>query len=950
MKLLTYISRVVRSIKSHLLMRNLNSNSFVDEEWYLKNYPDVAAAGVNPKVHYEIYGRKEGRLPFYLPSIPLERNLWANAFTPEKVLAELCTFVDDNDANSIYTRKVLAEFFLFQGKYEQSLSYARKAIAEIDQVAGLINESSLFLTAFEAAYRLGSKSVAAQLLSHHRWKESNAKLLACQMLSLKKSLPYLNRIYLKHRLLEINSANSENYLDNLYAKHARWLWSNAFYSKRYKPAHKVSVVVPLYNAEDTISNALKSLLSQTWPEIEIIVVDDCSTDTSLEVVSTFTKYPNVKVLTNSENMGAYPTRNRGAKQASGDFITVMDADDWAHPQKIELQVLPLISDQGFVGTVSHWVRCNESLEFTRLRNDGSWIYRNISSLMIPSKIFKTVGYWDELKAGADTEFYLRLLANFGENSIHEVLQDVPLSFGRVHSASLTQTSKTHLVTQFGGVRQEHLGYAKCWHKNSPLPIKLENQACHFPVPPELCSNALSRGLSEQEIHRWRRALDNSWYLERYSDVSKMGVTLYDHFWSSGEALDYAPSPLFVPSAYRYKKKLCSTVSPTWDALINGWNFSEPVVCDGASDTDGAHILIVAHSVSQELFGAELSFEDIVNAAHASGYKVTLVLPNAANTDYVTRLLKKSNRIIFLPLQWFTSSKAASSEIERFMTSYIQSNAVSLVYINTIMMNEPYRAANNVNVPVITHVRELPEHDNHIRGLLQETAKQTAERLKRWTDYFVANSHFTAEWLGLKDRVFVLSNQVEQPERVAPIDLAAPLKVCLIGSNIQKKGVEDFFCIAQACKATDIQFSLYGPVTHDVKCAEKKYPTKNIVYEGYTQNIQEAIQANDIVLSLSWFQESFGRTAAEAMSNGRVVLGYDYGAILETVSEHGGMFFPFKRPDLVADALKVIAKNKVMLLPLAKHALQKARLEYSQEIYHTKFKRIVDEILTSHSTK
>ncbi len=63
-----------------------------------------------------------------------------------------------------------------------------------------------------------------------------------------------------------------------------------------------------------------------------------------------------------------------------------------------------------------------------------------------------------------------------------------------------------------------------------------------------------------------------------------------------------------------------------------------------------------------------------------------------------------------------------------------------------------------------------------------------------------------------------------------------------------------------------------------------------------------------------------------------------------------MFFPFKRPDLVADALKVIAKNKVMLLPLAKHALQKARLEYSQEIYHTKFKRIVDEILTSHSTK
>lgn len=266
------------------------------------------------------------------------------------------------------------------------------------------------------------------------------------------------------------------------------------------------------------------------------------------------------------------------------------------------------------------------------------------------------------------------------------------------------------------------------------------------------------------------------------------------------------------------------------------------------------------------------------------------------------------------------------------------------------MHEPYRAAKNAKVPVVTHVRELPEQDEHIRSLLQETAKQTAERLSGWTDYFVANSHFTAKWLDLEDRVFVLHNQVEQPERVRPIDLYSPLKVCLIGSNIQKKGVEDFFYIAHACIATDIQFSLYGPITHDVKCAEKKYPTKNIVYGGYKQNVEEAIQASDIVLSLSWFQESFGRTVAEAMSNGRVVLGYDYGAILETVGEHSGMLFPFKRPDLIADALKEIAKNKSMLLPLGNAALQKARLEYSQEIYNTKFKKIVDEILASHSKK
>ena len=63
--------------------------SFVDKEWYLDTYPDVAAAGIDPAIHFERHGRFEGRLPCPLPSLPIARDLWANAFTPDKYLEAL---------------------------------------------------------------------------------------------------------------------------------------------------------------------------------------------------------------------------------------------------------------------------------------------------------------------------------------------------------------------------------------------------------------------------------------------------------------------------------------------------------------------------------------------------------------------------------------------------------------------------------------------------------------------------------------------------------------------------------------------------------------------------------------------------------------------------------------------------------------------------------------------
>lgn len=917
--------------------------SFVDREWYLKTYPDVAAAGADPVVHFERFGRKEGRMPCNLPALPLERDIWANAFAPEPFLSELITQSKSTDINGLYAAKVLAAFFLFKADYQNALHHALRLIAKFEQAAQLTNEQVIFLIAFEAAYKSNNVDKTKVLLDDKRWRLSNSKLLAEQMLQNKlNKLDSLNTIYKKNKLKRLECSSDLLSLDTLKAKAARYSLPRLKIRKASSP--KVSIIVPMFNAEDKIQITIESLLAQTWPSTEIIIVDDCSTDNSLSVVRQYEFFTNIKIVKNQENLGAYPTRNRGVKLATGDFITIMDADDWAHPQKIEKQVLPLIKQKHLCGSLSHWVRCNSQLEFTRLRVDQSWIYRNVSSLMVRAAIFNDVGYWDELKAGADTEFYLRLIANYGEDKLLEVLPDVPLSFGRVHNASLTQSSNTHLVTQFGGPRQEHLVYARVWHMHSAKPLKFNPENVTFPVPTELCSNPEHRNSSVCEIERWRRAFDNKWYLNAYPTVNNMGLSIQDHFWRHGEAEDRSPNPLFVPSAYAYKEKLTSATSPTWDALKQGWAFNEPVSLKGLSKNSGQSIAIFAHSVSEQLFGAELSFLDMVNGCAEAGYAVFVFLPNASNKAYIETLLPLSSKIIFTPLQWYFNGKVADPVIIEYLASFFTDNDIKLAYINTIMLLEPYLAARMASVKTVTHIRELPEHDEHIQGLLRETPEQTKNRLLQYSDYFISNSLLTAGWMEPDERSFIVYNKVFGVAQPSNIDIRQPLRVCMLSSNTKKKGIEDFFEIAQKCENTNIDFNLFGPITEDVKQAALNYPVENVTLCGFVKDSAEAITKNDVVLCLSWFQESFGRTAAEAMINSRVVVGYDWGAISEVVTNEGGILVPFRDTSLIAETLRSFANNKKNLLGYVTAAKQRAESFFSESAYNAKLKAVLLEII------
>ena len=900
----------------------------------------MAAAGIDPREHFEKHGRREGRLPCFLPSIAIEKSLWASAHRPSVFLKALNCAVKQGGFNGVYASKVLADFHLFQGANDEAVKAASYLIEHQTSAEELFDLNELFLLQFSSLLLNNDIAEASALLANKRWLENSSKLLAMETLSDDSNrVLYLNRLFKVNGLSQVNLNNGNSPLDSLCASRPKTkLIARAF--SLLKPT-TVSVVVPCYNAEKTIATCLTSLKNQTWPYIEIIVVDDGSTDNSLiELARLKADISGLKVVSNKSNRGAYATRNFGMSLATGDFLTVMDADDWAHPQKIEKQVNPLLFSHSLKGTVSHWVRCTEDLKFSRLRSGNSWVHRNVSSLLVRKHVFAALGGWDEVKVNADTEFYERCIAKFGQAAIKEVMPDVPLSFGRAHAASLTQNAETHLVTQYGGVRKQYMDCARAWHKNSPGLKLLRDEQRPFPVPPSILlasSNSACVRENKARFGKWSKALDENWYAQIYDDVSSMGLDIHDHFWGRGEKEGRYPSPLFNPQAYAYKFELPNTVSPTWHALHNdSWDFSAPVSIKGFAKNEGeVHVALFGHAVSETVFGAERSLVDITEAMQKANISITLFLPSCSNITYIEELKQFVSKIVFLPLPWANGREEPIQPVAQYLESDFLHCGYDCVYVNTLTLIEPLSAAKKAGIPTVMHVRELVEFDNDLADLLRESPQRTHARVIATSDYFIANSEETARWLNEPERTTVIYNCVDTSSSQGPMP-SGSLKICMLSSNVKKKGVEDFFEVASLCKdASNIQFTIYGPITNEVIMAAKRFGDANVTIAGYVEKPKEAMAEHHIVLALSHFKESFGRTVAEAMSLGRVVIGYDWGAVSELVDKQSGVLVDYKSTTSVVDAILDLNRNPELVASMGNFAAKRASELFSRDTFRKK---------------
>lgn len=119
--------------------------------------------------------------------------------------------------------------------------------------------------------------------------------------------------------------------------------------------NKISIIMPVYNAEKTIARAIKSVISQTYNDLELIITDDNSTDNSKSIIEKHIELDSrITILTNNNGKGAFSARNNSIKYASGDYISFLDSDDSWHPKKLELQIEAMNKNNCFASHSSYY--------------------------------------------------------------------------------------------------------------------------------------------------------------------------------------------------------------------------------------------------------------------------------------------------------------------------------------------------------------------------------------------------------------------------------------------------------------------------------------------------------------------------------------------------------------------------------------------------------------------
>jgi glycosyltransferase involved in cell wall biosynthesis len=182
----------------------------------------------------------------------------------------------------------------------------------------------------------------------------------------------------------------------------------------------VSVVIPCYNAAAYIAETVNSVISQTYPAIEIIVVDDGSTDVSADVLQPYADAGSI-ILIRQKNAGVCNARNTGIETAKGDIIALLDADDWMYPDNIREKVDRLVDENADL--VFSWAEVTDEkltpkyvLQGARPEHFAEEVFNftpppipSPSSVVARKAALKEVGMFDtQLGTSADLDIWIRL--------------------------------------------------------------------------------------------------------------------------------------------------------------------------------------------------------------------------------------------------------------------------------------------------------------------------------------------------------------------------------------------------------------------------------------------------------------------------------------------------------------------------------------------------------------
>lgn len=212
----------------------------------------------------------------------------------------------------------------------------------------------------------------------------------------------------------------------------------------------VSVIIPVYNTEEYVERCLRSVLNNTYKNIEIICVNDGSTDNSLEVIQKVAADNSRVRIINQTNKGVSAARNAGLAESEGEFVAFIDSDDWIHPQYFELLMkCQLENDANIV--VCSYVKAKKFADFSELSYDKLNV-RNADILQVMNENQLRYVVWarlykkellfehkfaEDFKRGEDTIFNTEVICSADDLNMFVIDEGLYYYFDRDGSAMYT---------------------------------------------------------------------------------------------------------------------------------------------------------------------------------------------------------------------------------------------------------------------------------------------------------------------------------------------------------------------------------------------------------------------------------------------------------------------------------------------------------------------------------
>lgn len=307
----------------------------------------------------------------------------------------------------------------------------------------------------------------------------------------------------------------------------------------------VNIIIPLYNKEQTVTRTIESILKQTFQDWQLIVVDDGSTDNSVDVVRQF-KDERIHVIS-QENQGPGSARNRGIKEATSEYVAFLDADDQWFPWYLENSIKAIReSNAGFVGSMYYeWPKQTDMTAYWNKRHvtEGlfevtenespeqleSWIlFFHVGTTIVRTSLArKHGGFYDANKCccGEDTILFAKLVLNekfaiIGPPAVRHNRQDSNLSVTVSHPITPVLTNPDVIL--------------------SHCPEEKKN----------LCRSFLARLALRTAHHKARNGIkkDALYLLEKHPETKKLGFAYYKC------RIEIALSP-WMPYWVRFKVKV-----------------------------------------------------------------------------------------------------------------------------------------------------------------------------------------------------------------------------------------------------------------------------------------------------------------------------------------------------------------------------------------------------------